>query len=595
LCQSDVGDPEAWFLLAGINAQLGAMEEVITCCRRVIELQPGNTQARYNLGVAFQTLGELDQAASVYRDVLATDPDNSLALANLALILYRQDRISDAETCCLKSLAINPNMVEARNTLGLALKDQGRIDEAVKCFKQILIFDPAYADALYNLGFCCIHLKQYAEAVEYFEQALRVRPGFAEASRGRGIALQRLGRPEEALASHRQAIIQKADFAEAYNNVGRILVEIGKPDEAVANFRKALTLKPNYAEAYSNLGNALVFLGRHRDALANYEEALRIQPHYARAHWNRSWVLLLEGDFEQGWMEYEWRWKCGISTPRTFSQPLWDGRDLHGKNILLHAEQGAGDTIQFIRYASLVKQRGGRVIVECRHELLRLFSSCADIDTLVAEGESLPGFEFHAPIPSLPGIFKTDMDSIPATVPYLRYPGPANAELNMRLDSAKDKFRIGIAWSGNVQFPFNYYRSCRLSDFGPIAELPGVSLFSLQKGIPAGELIHAKCNLPICDLGVILHDFADTAAAIEQLDLIITVDTSVAHLAGALGKPVWLLISAAPDWRWLTERMDSPWYPTMRLFRQPTLGDWQSVFIRVSELLKPVLSGTQTF
>jgi tetratricopeptide (TPR) repeat protein len=593
LCQSDTADAETWFMLAGIHSQLGELDQVVECCRKVASLQPGNASAHYNMGVAFQKLERVEEAEAAYREALRIAPHDASALANLGLVLYGQGRADEAGDCCRRALAINPNLAEVRNTLGLILKDLDRIDEAADCFQQALRINPRLAQAYYNLGLCRSRQKRHADAVECFQSALRDRPDYAEACNDLGTALRELGRPDQALDSHRRAIELKPEFVEAYNNIGTIMVEMGKPEEAAESFRMALRFKPDYAEACSNLGNALVFLGRHDEALSSHELALRINPDYANAHWNRSWALLLKGDFEQGWREYEWRWKCGVSAPRRLPKPSWDGRTLNGKSILLHAEQGIGDTIQFIRYAALVKQRDGRVLVECQPELARLLAGCEGIDALIEAGAPLPDFDCHAAIPSLPGIFNTRPDSIPADIPYLQPPASENEDLSKLLAVGAGNFRVGIVWSGNTRFKHNRYRSCRLSDFEPLARIAGVSFFSLQKGNPASELIDGECDMPVTDLSGVLHDFADTASALQHLDLVITVDTSVAHLAGALGKPVWLLLSFAPDWRWLLGRTDSPWYPTMRLFRQIRLDDWKSVFTRIAESLTSVASKAQ--
>lgn len=593
LCQSDTADAETWFLLAGIHSRLGELDQVVECCRKVVSLQPGNAPAYYNMGVAFQKLKRAEEAEAAYRKMLRIVPHDPLTLANLGLVLYEQKRNDEAADCCRQALAVNPGLAEVRNTLGLILKDMERIDEAVDCFQQALRINPRLAEAHYNLGLCRSWQKRHAEAVECFQSALRDKPEYAEVHNDLGIALRELGRLDQALDSHRRAIGHRPDFAAAYNNIGTLMVEAGKPEEAAENFRMALRIKPDYAEACSNLGNSLVFLGRYDEALSNHDLALSINPDYASGHWNRSWVLLLNGDFEQGWREYEWRWKCGVSVPRRLPKASWDGRPLNGRSILLHAEQGIGDTIQFIRYASLVKQRGGRVLVECQLELMRLLAGCAGIDVLIEDGAPLSDFDCHAAIPSLPGIFNTRLDTIPADIPYLQPPASENEDLSKLLAVCAGNFRVGIVWSGNTRFKHNRYRSCRLSDFEPLAKIAGVSFFSLQKGDPASELIDGECDMPVTDLSGVLRDFADTAAALQHLDLVITVDTSVAHLAGALGKPVWLLISFAPDWRWLLGRTDSPWYPTMRLFRQIRLDDWKSVFIRIAESLTSVASKAQ--
>jgi hypothetical protein len=313
-----------------------------------------------------------------------------------------------------------------------------------------------------------------------------------------------------------------------------------------------------------------------------------LKPALAEAHLYRSFLSLLIGDFQRGWAEYPWRWKTKRSSPRDFHQPLWDGRPLESRTILLYAEQGLGDTIQFVRYAALVKQRGGSVIVECPRPLVSLLKSCAGIDRLVARGDPLPAFDVQAPLLSLPGIFQTALDNLPATIPCLF----ADADLVRcwREDLAPLAGRkIGIAWRGSPAHVDDRARSLPLSCFESLARLPGIRLLSLQKGPGMEELQGLPSHFPVTELGSRLNDFADTAALLMNLDLLITCDTAVAHLAGALGAPVWVALPLVPDWRWLLDRNDSPWYPTMRLFRQKTLGDWTGVFDEIETALSSQL------
>jgi hypothetical protein len=321
------------------------------------------------------------------------------------------------------------------------------------------------------------------------------------------------------------------------------------------------------------------------DALVSYEEALRIRPDYAEAHWNRALAWLLVGNFEQGWAEYEWRWKEKHYPPRPFEQPLWDGSPLRDRSILLHADQGLGDTLQFIRYAPLVKERGGTIIVECQDPLLRLLGSCSGIDRLVARGSALPAFDVQAPLMSLPHILGTKLATIPADVPYLSVDA-ALVEHWRRALGSRQPFRIGIAWQGFPGNPRDRERSAPLAEFAPLAQVPGVQLFSLQKGPGSEQLSQAANRFAVIDMGAKTSaDFMDTAAVMKNMDLVVSVCTSVAHLAGALGMQVWVALTFDADWRWLLQRDDSPWYPTMRLFRQTERGNWQPVFERMRAAL----------
>jgi len=337
----------------------------------------------------------------------------------------------------------------------------------------------------------------------------------------------------------------------------------------------------------------LRFQGRLKESLTSYQIALWLDPRSASAHWNRSLAWLQAGDFEQGWSEYEWRWQRQKAKPHAFRQPLWDGSSLAGRTIALHVEQGTGDTFQFIRYAALVKQRGGTVILRCPSPLIPLLSRCRGVDQLVSESAELPHSDAQAPLMSLPGIFKTSLATVPATVPYL-FVDERRVEAWRSHVRSTAGFTVGIAWQGNRHHAWDHHRSVPLSAFASLASLPGVCLISLQKGYGSEQVRSLGKRLPIIELpseqNPAAESFVDTAAIMKSLDLVITVDTSIAHLAGALGVPVWVGLSLMADWRWLFDREDTAWYPSMRLFRQTRLGDWTSVFGRIRDELQKLVS-----
>ena len=335
--------------------------------------------------------------------------------------------------------------------------------------------------------------------------------------------------------------------------------------------------------------------GKLDEAVACYHRALELKPDYADAHLNLSLSSLLTGDFRRGWPEYQWRWKTKRWQQRDRPQPLWDGQPLQGRTILLHAEQGLGDTIQFIRYAPLVKQAGATVLVECQQPLVRLLAGCRGVDALIGRGDDLPPYDVQAPLLSLPGIFRTSLQTIPVDVPYLFADPGLIAHWRGELGPIAGA-RIGIAWRGNPEHRNDRTRSLSLRCFESLAGLPGIRLLSLQKGAGAEQLQEARDHFPVTDLGSRLEDFMDTAAVLANLDLVIACDTAVAHLAGALGAAVWVALPFVPDWRWLLDRSDSPWYPTMRLFRQRTPGDWAGVFQEIkAELCVQHRPGGQAF
>jgi hypothetical protein len=418
--------------------------------------------------------------------------------------------------------------------------------------------------------------------VANYQQLIRLLPNDAAGHNDMGIVLAQLGKLSEGAACFRQALCLNPHYAEAHNNLGIVLAKQGRFEEALATYKQSVSLKPDNPETYYNLGNLFRDLGQLEEAQANFRQAIHLKPDHADAQTNLAMTWLLLGDFERGWPGYEWRWRTPGFACRNFVQSTWDGSSLAGAAILLHAEQGLGDTLQFNRYAPLVKERGGFVIVECPATLLPLLATCAGIDQLITYGTALPSFHTHAPLMSLPRLLGTTLETIPVAVPYLS----ANPELREYWRGELSEiqgFKVGIFWQGDPRHRKDRQRSLPLSSFAPLASLPELTLCSLQEGSGTDQL--AAAAFPNHDLASRFRSFADTAAALANLDLIITVDSAVAHCAGALGMPVWVLLPYAPDWRWLLHREDSPWYPTMRLFRQNEPGDWEEVIARAQSAL----------
>jgi Flp pilus assembly protein TadD len=446
---------------------------------------------------------------------------------------------------------------------------------------------------LLSLALAHQHAGRLQEAEQIYRQIIAAEPNHAGAWKLLGAAAHDQGKVDEAVACCERAVRLKPDWTEAHYNLGIAYHAKGESKQAVACFRRAVELKPDYAEAYYNLGYGLDEAGQFDEALTCYDRALALEPSHAHAHWNRSLLRLLQGDFEQGWPEYEWRWRTGQDTPRAFAQPQWQGQPLSGTTILIHAEQGLGDTIQFVRYAPLIKGLGAKLLFECQPPLVRLLANGVGIDQLIPRGNELPYFDFHTPLLSVPRVLKTTLATIPASAPYLFANAGLVAEWRARLATIGG-FRIGINWHGREGHAEASKRDIPLELFARLAEIPGVRLISLQKGRGETELRAAHGRLPIVDVGNIDAEhgaFMDTAAIMKNLDLVITSDTAVAHLAGALGVPVWVALPFVPDWRWLLNRNDSPWYPTMRLFRQKVRGAWDQVFAEIGDALGMELSG----
>lgn len=512
--------------------------------------------------------GDLDAAAAAYARILAREPEHADALHLSGLIAYQRGDHPRAVELIGKAIRRNPRSAAYHSNLGSALLAMDRAVEAATAFHRALALDPAHADAHNNLG----------------------------------NILMRENRPGEAEAAYRRALAVRPGYAVGWNNLGGALRRQGKLDAAAVAYREALKLAPGYVGALCNLGRVLHEQARYEEALAHYDQALALDPNHAESHANRATLLLLLGRFAEGWREYEWRWRvkefAGArrdAAPRHFCKPLWDGGDLAGRRVFIHAEQGLGSAIQFVRYIPLIAARGGRVVLECQPPLRRLFGSlkgaapggAGEID-LIGKGETPPPFDVQAPLMSLPRIFATDAATIPAAVPYLGVDAALAESWGRRL-AAWPRPRVGLVWAGNPRHENDANRSMPAAALAPLVERRSLSLFSLQVGAGAADNAWLAGG-PAHDLAPALTDFAETAAALAHLDLVISVDTAVAHLAGALARPVWLLTPYVAEWRWMLERADSPWYPTMRLFRQSAPGDWPELIARVAAAMPDTLA-----
>ncbi len=551
-------------------------------------LADAGAEAAFGRACTLVEQGKPEEAVKLFREVVRARPDHAEARLRLGIGLAERGQRAEAITHFRAALQVRPEAAPVHYNLGVALAEEGKKAEALQSFHEAARLQPDYAVAHYAAANVLGTQGRHEEAVASYRRAVKSRPDYGEAYNNLGLALLEVGRRGQATAVLRHALRLRPQAPESHNNLGLALAAEGRFAEAEACYQEALRLNRRYADALDNLASALKEQGRHEEALATYDLALGLQPESASTHWNRSLALLQTGDFERGWSEYEWRWKRARAVPRGLPGPAWDGSSLGGRTFLLYMEQGLGDMIQFIRYAPLVQQQGGRVIVECARSLRPLFESCAGIDQLVEEGSDLPPFDVHAPLLSLPYLLRTTLGTIPANVPYLAV-DPARSEAWGRVVSRIDGFKVGIVWQGNPRHAHDHHRSVSLRQFAPLARLPGVRLISLQKGAGVEELRGLEGRLPIIELEDERDPdggWQDTAALVTQLDLVVTVDTGIAHLAGALGKPVWVALSAVSDWRWLLGRDDSPWYPTLRLFRQRTLGCWQTVFRRMARELR---------
>jgi len=501
--------------------------------------------------------GRLPQAAALYREVLAIDGAHADSLHLLGLIDLQSGRNESAAEHIAQAIAIRPKQATYHSDLGTALKNLGHFAEAESAYRAALQLQPDLTAAHYNLG----------------------------------VLLRSQGRLEEAIACYRAVVRLAPDHIQAHNNMGVALKNLSRLDEAEACFATALRLKPDYTAALSNLGFILMYTGRIAEAEASYREIVRREPQNPEAHTNLAHLLLLAGRLPEGWSEYEWRGRAlaahGGRLP--FAQPQWTGARIPDRVLLIHAEQGLGDTLQFCRYVPLIADRA-RVVLAVQPPLVSLLRNLEGAERVVAMSDALPAFDYHSPLLSLPRILDTTLDTIPACTSYLKVDDALTSIWARRMGERKG-LRIGLTWAGNPRLHLagasatDRRRSIPLEAFAPLADLRGVQWISLQKDAPAMHATQVPQGIQLLDLMEQVSDFGDTAAIISNLDLVISVDTSVVHLAGALGKPIWLLNRFDTCWRWLLDRDDSPWYPTLRQFRQNAPGDWESVIDRVRQAL----------
>jgi tetratricopeptide (TPR) repeat protein len=542
------------------------------------------------VAIALHRAGRHEEALEKCRQAASIMPEDARAHHIMGFVLQTQGRCAEAIESYRRAVELKPDFAEAYDHLGVALSEQGCSDEAIDSHRRAIELAPDYAGAYNNLAIALGAESRFDEAITNYRQALSLEPDLADAHYNLANVLREQRRYEEAITSYNRAIELRPDHAEAYNNLGRTFKECGRLGEAIQKCEKAIALNPRLAEAHNNRGLLLKARGRHGEAIESYEKAIQLRPDYANAHWNYSLALLSDGRFAEGWEEYQWRRKAklGAILDSQRERPgSWDGSPFSGKRLLIRYEQGMGDCLQFVRYAPMVKALGGTVIFETLEPLLGLLEGFEGIDELAeASPDGQPAVEFDLDVfmLDLPRVLGTTAETIPADIPYL-YTDPAKADVwSQKL--AGDGFKVGIVWAGSPLHSDDANRSCTLEHFEPLGQIDGVQLFGLQKGAAAAQTERLRGGMPFENLGDELKNFADTAAVISNLDLVVSVDTAVLHLAGAVGKEVWALLPFEADWRWLRQRDDSPWYPTMKLFRQSRPGDWDGVFDCVAAELR---------
>jgi tetratricopeptide (TPR) repeat protein len=545
-------DALTYYTLANACKKSHLLDDAINYYQKAIDLNHHFEDACYNLGIALKEKGDIEAAIHAFQKASQLNPTSSDVLNNLGLSFHEQGKFDEAITYFQKALQLHPDYTLAMNNLGLTLHEKGEHDEAIQTFQEVITREPDDAYAYYNLGIVFMKQQQHDKAIEAFQTTIKKDP----------------------------------NFENAYYNMGIAFSEKGQLDNAIHLYQQTLRVNPSRPDVYNNLAIAYEEKGDIGNAIPYFKKAVELTPEDAEIHWNLSLALLLSGDLLNGWKEYQWRFGINDFRKNLFLRPLWNGSDITGKTLLIHSEQGFGDTLQFIRYASLVAERGAKVIVQCPRELVSLLRSVEGIWTVIAFGEELPEFDVHCPLLSLPFIFGTTIETVPSKIPYIIADPLSVQRWEGELLNDKERIKIGLVWAGGAKNKNDKHRSLLLTEFTSLAGFEDIIFYSLQKGDAAIQTSTVPEGMRLIDYTEELEDFSDTAALIQNIDLIISVDTAVAHLAGALGKPVWTLLPFVPDWRWMLNREDTPWYPTMRLFRQPSPGNWESVMQKLRMVLR---------
>jgi tetratricopeptide (TPR) repeat protein len=624
---------EAYIKCGLLLQRLGQDNEAIKNLQTVLALNPNVPELHNSFGVIYRAQGKIEQAFEGYQTALKLEPNYSEAHFNHGVLLQETGQLDDAIKAYDKALSIRPDHIEAYSNKAIIYRSFGDLESGLACLDKAIEINDAFAEGHCNRGLILQGLKRYDEAIASYNRTLELKPDYVEAMNNRGVILKDLGKFAESMASFYVAISLKKDYADAYSNLGLVFQEINQPDAAIMQYTKAISLKEDFAEAYFNRGVTLQKMQDYDAAIKDYQTAISKKTHFAQPHnnlgvifhelqelelsvlhfdhamedpntladasWNRSLVLLTQGNYLDGWKEYEWRRrasKSGVLKNRVFHKPLWLGKEsLENKTILVVSEQGLGDTLQFCRYVPMLAKLGAKVIFEVQKPLLALMKGVEGVSSMTTTGiEPAEPYDCYCPLMSLPHAFQTTLETIPNSVPYIAS-DPVKTEYWAKKLGKKDKVRIGLVWSGGFRpdqpevWATNTRRNLPLEKLATFKDIDA-EFYSLQKGDPAeSELIEVQKNgwdgPAIINYASELKDFTDTAALIENLDLVIAVDTSTAHLAAALGKQTWILNRFDTCWRWLQEREDSPWYPSIKLFRQKQQGDWDQVLQKIDNEL----------
>lgn len=574
---------------------LGRYGEALESYDRALALKPCDFIARNNRATSLAALERYDDALKDYDALLAAAPERAGAdpvlINNRGMAIAMLARHEEALASFERALALKPDYADAHSNRGNVLKALGRYAEALESCDRALAIEPEHFVALYNRGTLLATQDRYDEALASYDLLFAVAPDRAAAdpslANNRGTALAKLNRNEEALASFDKALLLDPGYRDALNNRGAMLNLLGRYEESLKHYAQALPLMPDFSDAYINRGNALLALNRMDEALASFDTAVAIKPDNADAQFNAAITRLCLGNFRDGWKQYEWRWqRKNFGTLPQTGHPTWRGGDLSGKTVFIMPEQGMGDLIQFVRYVPMVAARGAKVMLGAHRPLVSLLTRIPGVSLVIPSGGQIPDFDLFCPLMNLPMVFQTEPETIPAAIPYIHADQERLAKWRPHVPNT-GRLRVGLCWAGNKAHLNDRKRSMTLGRLLPLLTISGIDFFALQKDIGDADRETLRHH-GVAELGPTFSDFADTAAVIAMLDLVISVDTSVAHLAGAMAKAVALLVPFSPDFRWMLDRTDTPWYPTMRLYRQSAIGDWEGPVNRLCAELEAV-------
>ncbi|MBF0173027.1 MAG: tetratricopeptide repeat protein [Magnetococcales bacterium] len=590
ILQKDSANFQAWHLSGMLASETGQPDLAITRIAKAIAIKPDFPEACNNLGHLLMAQGRHSEAVSCLQRAIAIKPDFVAAHYNLGNAFKELGRWEPALASYAHALRLQPDFPEACLNTGSIYHLRGALTEAQHWYRRALNLRKAYPDALTNLGMILQSRGQFTEAIEHYRQALLFRPNNPEALSRWGIALQDMGNLTEAIEKYRQALVLRPQYAEVLSHLGGALLGLEQLTEAVATLERSLAIRPRFPAALANLGSALHKQGRLAEALGWFRKAEEVDPHFAEARFGAGLIHLLQGDYASGFAQYEWRWNTKGFQPHGHTQPQWDGSPLSGGTLLVHCEQGMGDSIQWIRFLPALKERGATVVLYCPAPLQRLFSRVRAVDLVVTQRERIPHCAFQIPLMSLAGVLGTTLETLPKPLPDIAVDPVERQRWTDRL-ADRPGLKVGLVWRGNPRFKNDHIRSMTAASMAALTRVAGCFFVGLQVDGTEEERALLSGQGNFIDLGKELGDFADTAAVVASLDLVIAVDTAVLHLAGSLGRPTWGLLPFVPDWRWLLDRSDSPWYPTVRLFRQEQPGSWPSVMEAVCNRLERVVAG----